>query len=258
MISITPERLSGVIGSIYEATHDPTRWAVAIGNLENLFHGSKACFGRNGPDIQADDTVATRPDPEFQRRFVEEHARQPNAYVDVLVTAPVRMVYRDHALMGGDTLKRSRFLNEWMAPQDMYNGLGSKVLQSGPSFWYFDVQRGRHQEQFEATDTELLQVIVPHLARAAEINWKISIRPAFGIGVFPIAGWSGCARQPHADRYLPTPLLKQPCTTPKAPCVASPATLLSPTLGARRCCKSWSHKHAARATVLFRVWAAIC
>jgi DNA-binding CsgD family transcriptional regulator/PAS domain-containing protein len=173
MVLVSPELLSGAIGSIYEATYDPARWVAAIENLENLFHGSKACFGRSGPDIQANDIVATRPDTEFQRRFVEDQdAFQSNAYLDALIAAPVRMVYRDHALVGGDTLRRSRLWNEWMAPQDMYGGLGCKILQSGPSFWYFDVQRGRGQEHFEAEHAELLRLIVPHLARAAEIRRK--------------------------------------------------------------------------------------
>jgi DNA-binding CsgD family transcriptional regulator/PAS domain-containing protein len=172
MILVSPELLSGAIGSIYDATYDPTRWTAAIGNLENLFHGSKACFGRSGPGIQTNDIVATSPDPEFQRSFLEERAFQANAYTDALIAAPVGMVYRDHALVGGDTLKRTRFWNEWMVPQDMYGGLGCKVLQSGPSCWYFDVQRGRGQEHFEADDAELLRLIVPHLARAAEIRRK--------------------------------------------------------------------------------------
>jgi DNA-binding CsgD family transcriptional regulator/PAS domain-containing protein len=170
MISVSPQSLSGVIGSIYEATCDPALWAAAVGNLENLFHGSKACFGRCGPDIQANDIVATRRDPAFERCFFEEYAHQPNAFVDAVNAAPVGMVYQDHALVGGDTLKRSRFWNEWMAPQDMYGGIACKVLQSGPSYWYFDVQRGRGQAGFEAEDAELLRLILPHLARAADIS----------------------------------------------------------------------------------------
>jgi DNA-binding CsgD family transcriptional regulator/PAS domain-containing protein len=172
MLSVSRELLSGAIGSIYEATYDPTRWNAAIGNLENLFQGSKACFGRFGPDIQANDIVATRPDPTFQRRYIEEFAHEQNGFADAISAAPVGLVYRDHALVGGDRLKRSRLWNEWMAPQDMFGGLGCKVLESGSSYWYFDVQRGSGQADFEAADAELLRLIVPHLARAAEIRRK--------------------------------------------------------------------------------------
>ena len=170
MLLVSPELLSAVVGSIYEATYDPTLWAAAIGNLENLFHGSKACFGRYGPDIQANDIVATRPDRAFQLRYLEELAHEQNIFADAIGAAPVGMVYRDHALVGGDRLKRTRLWNEWMAPQDMFGGLGCKVLETGSSYWYFDVQRGHGQAGFEAADAELLRIIVPHLARAAEIG----------------------------------------------------------------------------------------
>ena len=172
MILVLPEVLSAVFGSIYEATYDPTLWVTALGNLEGLFHGSKACFGRYGPDLQTNDVVATHPDRTFQRRYVEELAHEQNIFADAIGAAPVGMVYNDHALVGGGRLKRTRLWNEWMAPQDMYGGLGCKVLESGSSYWYFDVQRGRRQAAFEARDAELLGIIAPHLARAADIRRK--------------------------------------------------------------------------------------
>ena len=52
----------------------------------------------------------------------------------------------------------------------MYGGLGCKLLESGPSFWFVDIQRGGKQAAFETADAELLKVIVPHLARAAELR----------------------------------------------------------------------------------------
>jgi DNA-binding CsgD family transcriptional regulator/PAS domain-containing protein len=170
MVPVSPELLSNAIGSIYDAAYGPTTWNAAIENLSRLFDGSKACFGRIGPDLQPNDVVATNVDPAYQRRYIEEHAYLPNVLADAIAAAPVGVVYSDHALVGDGALKRSRFWNDWMAPQDMYDGIGCKVLESGPSFWIFDVQRGRAQAAFETADAELLNVIVPHLARAAEIS----------------------------------------------------------------------------------------
>ena len=127
-------------------------------------------MGRFGPDLQPNDVVATNTDPAFQRRYIEEHAYLPNVLADAMTAAPVGLVYSDHVLAGEDRLKRSRLWNEWMAPQDMYGGIGCKVLESGPSFWIFDVQRGRTQAAFEKADAELLSAVVPHLARAVEIS----------------------------------------------------------------------------------------
>lgn len=170
MILISPERLSDVIGSIYEAIYDPATWPAAITNLNTLFHGSKACFARIGPELQPSDIVTTHFDPIFLRRYFEEYADQPNILRKALDAAPARTVYSDHALVGRGRLRRTRLWNEWMTPQDMYGGIGCKVLESGASYWYFDVQRGRRQAGFESNEVELLQTIVPHLTRAAEIR----------------------------------------------------------------------------------------
>lgn len=174
MVPVSPALLSGVVTSIYDAAYSREvgggTWDAAIENLGRLFHGSKACFGRIGPDLQPNDVVATNTDPAFQRRYIKEHAYLPNVLADAMAAAPVGLVYSDHALVGGGALKRSRLWNDWMAPQDMYGGIGCKVLESGPSFWMFDVQRGRTQAAFDTADAELLGLIVPHLARAVEIS----------------------------------------------------------------------------------------
>lgn len=167
-----PELLSGVIDTLYESVSDPSQWQAAIDRLRILFNGSTACLVRSGPDLQPSDAVNSNPDPEFQLRYIEEHAPYPNIYADALGAAPVGLIYSDRALIGDDALRRSRFWNDWLAPQDMYGGLGSKLLASGPSFWIFDVQRGRNQQAFDAEEVALLQLITPHLRRAAELGWR--------------------------------------------------------------------------------------
>ena len=170
MVLVSPPLLSSVIARIYDAAYGPATWDAAIENLGRLFHGSKACFRRLGPNLQPNDVVAPNADPAFQLRYIEEHANLPNVLDDALTAAPGGSVYGDHGLVGEGALKRSRLWNDWMAPQDMYGGIGCKVLESGSSFWIFDTQRGRTQAAFETADAELLNVIVPHLARAVEIS----------------------------------------------------------------------------------------
>jgi len=170
MTLANPELLSGVIDTIYAAATDPSQWQSAIDQLRIMFHGSTACFARYGPDLQPGDSINSNPDPTFQRRFIEEHANSPNILADMIEAAPVGLIYSDHQLVGDDALRRSRFWNDWMAPQDMYGGIASKLMVDGPSCWFFDVQRGRNQEAFDAADAELLKFIVPHMLRAVDLS----------------------------------------------------------------------------------------
>lgn len=173
MIDIVTETLSAVIAGIYEAAYDRSAWTGAVAGLCNLFHGSKACLARIGPNLEPTDTVATNPDPTFNRLFIEQHAGYSNPLSEAVFSAQVGTVYSDHALVGTSKLRGSRFWNDWMAPQDMYGGIASKLFSSGNSVWIFDVQRGRNQAAFDANDTELLRHLVPHLARATEISRQI-------------------------------------------------------------------------------------
>lgn len=174
MRSLTPELLSDVIGGIYDAAHDPATWPLVIAKTRDLFHGSRACFARIGPDLGPHDAVNDVNDAFFQNKFIEEHAGHYNIYEDKLSEAPLRLVYHDHALIGGEALKQSRFWNDWMAPQDMYGGLGVKIMATQDSFWLFDVQRGRNQPSFDADEIALLKLLVPHLTRVAGISRKTS------------------------------------------------------------------------------------
>lgn len=173
MILVSPERLSTAIGSIYEAAYSPTRWGSAIEGLGDLFHSSKTCICKLGAQGLAEDAVTTNPDPAFIRKFFEEHAAEPNVLSKAVSTVPIGTVYSDHALVGGDALRRSRFWNEWMAPQDMYGSISSKLPVNGQFPWVVDVQRGRNQAAFTASDAALLEILIPHLARAAEISGNL-------------------------------------------------------------------------------------
>lgn len=177
MIDVQPELLSRIIVDIYEAAYNQSAWINSVESLCGLFHGSKACIARIGPDLQPGDAISTNFDPKFHQLYIEEHADHPNPFADVLFSLPVGMTYSDHALMG-DELRASRFWNDWMAPQDMYGGIATKLMASDSSIWLFDVQRGRHQSGFEAKDAALLKHLAPHLARAAKINQRfVTMQP---------------------------------------------------------------------------------
>lgn len=174
MIDIDPGHLSRVMSDIYEAAYNPGTWNVAVEHMCDLFRGSRACLARIGPDLQPGDAITTSFDLKYHQLYIDELSAISNPLIDAVFVTPVGTVYHDHALVG-EQLKRSIFWNEWMAPQNMYGGIASKLMASGPSFWIFDVQRGRHQNQFDGKDVALLQYLAPHITRAAQISRQFKL-----------------------------------------------------------------------------------
>ena len=170
MIDIDPVLLSAIISDIYDTAYNPASWSVALEKVRRLLRGSKVCVGRIGPDVGTNDAMTTAPDTRFQQLYVDEHHGHPNVLADAVLMAPLGQVYRDHELVGGNRLKRSRFWNDWMAPQDMYGGVGVKVLEDDTSFWIFDIQRGRRQASFDERDVSLTRILAPHVTRALQIS----------------------------------------------------------------------------------------
>lgn len=169
-MDVNQTAISACIGSVYQAAYDEAAWPTAIEALRSLFQGSKACLVRVGPGRGPNDLIATNDDPAFQHRYISEFAHKPNIFESAVARAPIGFVYHDLKFIGSEALRGSRLWNDWMAPQDMFGGLTSKLLVSGESWWFFDVQRGRKQPQFEASDAELLERIGSHLRRAIQIS----------------------------------------------------------------------------------------
>jgi DNA-binding CsgD family transcriptional regulator len=60
-----------------------------------------------------------------------------------------------------------------MAPQNMYSGLGCRLFAARPSNWYFDVQRGRDQVEFDSAEVELFRLVAPALMKVAELRYRM-------------------------------------------------------------------------------------
>lgn len=163
------------IDSLLLSAYDAEQMPAAVEQIRQLFGGSKACFARVGPDLSAADAVTTNFDPVMHQRAYEEFAGEFVSFGQMLNKVPVGQTYADRDLFGEDRLRSSRVWREWMAPQDMYGGIGSRILEAGPSFWFFDVQRGRNQDAFDAQDAALLERLTPIMTRVAALRRHIGV-----------------------------------------------------------------------------------
>lgn len=174
MTSFNEETVSELIASIYAAAYSEGDWLHVVEEMQRLFHASKACLSRIGPDLRMYDAITTNFDEFFARKIMEMYTAQEDASLRALVeaieAAPEGAIYSEVSRFGREFLRRSDVWNEWYLPQDMYGGLTCKLLSSGSSYWFLDIQRGRNQPAFDDKESALLAVLSPHLRRAASIS----------------------------------------------------------------------------------------
>jgi DNA-binding CsgD family transcriptional regulator len=161
------------VDSLLEGALDHARMPAAVEQLRQLFDGSKACLASLGPGLSPADAVSTNSDEAMQRRCYTDLSDEFLRFGDALRAVPVGTVYRDGDLFGLEALRASRGWREWMAPQDMYGGIGCRLSESRTRQWFFDVQRGQRQEPFGPSDVALLQRLTPLLRRVSMLSREV-------------------------------------------------------------------------------------
>ena len=167
------DTVMSAIDQLLVGAMDEGQMQAAAETMRQLFNGSKACFAGFGPNPDDWASYTTNPDAALQERCFGELAPDFIEMGGALRDIPLGAIYHDHDVFGAETLRNSRVWQEWMRPQDMYGGMACRLAKNGPAFWFFDVQRGRQQDGFDAEDVALLEKLYPVLRRVVELRRHI-------------------------------------------------------------------------------------
>lgn len=162
-MEIAERRVSDIVGRIYEAGSDVAGWSDVIEQLRLAFNGSRACLTRFMDG--ATETLQTTEDPDF---LCDEALRVFRSDPLCLRASLVRRErsYLQNHLVDQAEFRRGQLWNEWYLPRDMYSGLSANLPSSDTGNWFLDVQRGRGQPDFSAREQRIMDIFLPHIARA--------------------------------------------------------------------------------------------
>jgi DNA-binding CsgD family transcriptional regulator len=82
-------------------------------------------------------------------------------------------VYTGDELVEPAVLRRSEYLADFLSPLGIYHFCGFATAVRDGTQATFSLHRPRRQHDFSATDKTVLQVLAPHLVRAAEISRQV-------------------------------------------------------------------------------------
>lgn len=166
------QRLS-LIGQIYDAALDVSKWPSVLSSLTRTFNGNAACL--------------------FQQDFVTGAAR-PLAFDNLTVTSfndyavyywkkdiwslnPQRHAageaYLSHDHVSDADILRSEFYYDFMRPNQLFHAIGSLPLIEGHLLYMFGIHRPKKGgRRFSEDQRQDLQLFVPHLQRALQIHHR--------------------------------------------------------------------------------------
>ncbi|HEV7265101.1 MAG TPA: helix-turn-helix transcriptional regulator [Falsiroseomonas sp.] len=168
------DRLSGLIGSIYDAAADPEGWPAALESVMEAAGATSGGLHLYDPAARTCANIVPRTDPEWTRRFREEWVDR-YALWQSAVRRPVGQLFTLECLSPREEIERSSFYNEFLRPQDEDFGLGVNLLAEGSTArgWLF-LFRGPRRGQFGSGEAQVLASLAPHLRRALELQRRLS------------------------------------------------------------------------------------
>jgi DNA-binding CsgD family transcriptional regulator len=163
------DALLQLIGEIYDAAADVSRWPQVLQHVADAFDAEEAALGMVSP-VAVPWLIAPRSDPDFLRSYGEYyHSR--NLFWRNMSRLPVGTGATDTMVLPKSELQASEFYNDWSKPQGYLSVLGATLfLEDG---WRTEfVVPGRHE--FRPEHLKLYNALAPHLVRAVQLNQRLA------------------------------------------------------------------------------------
>jgi DNA-binding CsgD family transcriptional regulator len=165
------ETLSALIGDIYAAALDPSRWVAVLRKARGLVGGSAAAlFAKDmftkGLEVYYDDGGL---DPHYKRLYFEEYANLDPCtagHVSAEIEEPVSTV----DLLPYDEFLKTRFYQEWARPQGLVDFVCAVLDKSATGAAMFGIFRHERDGLADAEARRRMRLIVPHLRQALALG----------------------------------------------------------------------------------------
>jgi DNA-binding CsgD family transcriptional regulator len=173
---MSEEKLSHLIGGIYDAALEPELWPHALEGICGFVGGSMAnIFWQDVVAKTAKRFFEWGNDPHYTQLYMETYAKLnpmfPTAYFN-----SVGQVFSQSDVIAFDDLRETRIYNEWMKPQGYIDFMACLLEKSATSCVPTTVIRHERDGPIDGKSISRMTLIVPHVRRAALIGNVISLR----------------------------------------------------------------------------------
>lgn len=182
MVWTSPERLSGLIGSIYEAGLEPDRWTRVLPQVAAMFDSQQAAFNVLDGKAKTVQFIAAHglQDSDFAlfRAFVAA-TDAPLWYQ----TAPAERPSLRSAVSLDSDFSRSSYYNEVIRPSGSFYALLAPVMRGQEHHVDLFIARELGCSDYQTEHLQMMKILVPHIRRAVELSQKLAtgraLRSAF-------------------------------------------------------------------------------
>jgi DNA-binding CsgD family transcriptional regulator len=173
-----PERLSLLVGEIYDAAIDASRWSAVLGHAARFIGGSAAAlFSKDAATRSGNLHYEFGTDPHYRQLYFEKYVKldpATTAHFFAEIEQPVAVA----DLMPYAEFLETRFYREWVQPQGLVDFVAAALDKSATSVMLFGVFRHQRDGLVDDDTRRRMRLIVPHIRRAVLISRLIDFKTA--------------------------------------------------------------------------------
>jgi len=164
-----------LVGKIYDAAGDPTKWHVFLDDLSSVLNGHATMLSME--DFHAGATLASavKVDPVYQREY-EEHYSRINVWMrrDGVQWEAGR-VYSSQSICSDAEVERSEYYNDYLRRLDLFHACGATIRKDSHTVSAIFSLRPRRMGAWGRELDDLFQPLLPHLQRAVELHRRLHV-----------------------------------------------------------------------------------
>jgi len=168
----SPERLSQIIGSIYDCALDPAKWEAVLWDICREFEFGRSILGIvrfpiGAPSIQ----VSVGVEPEWLNRIAQYNEDIVAIWggVERIQQFPLDEPVIASQVVGRAAMRENRYFREWAGPQGVDDAVAIALARDASMVG--NVAFSRHEPgEIGAMEVEGLRLLAPHIRRAVTIS----------------------------------------------------------------------------------------
>ena len=172
------EELSRVIGEVYDASLDPALWPHAIESICGYVGAASASLHSQDSVTRATDALfwwgQASTAPHYFKIYLDKYGKI-NPIFPGVVFFDLELPVAVPDVISCEEFVRTRFFQEWLAPQSLMDGLFSNLEKGATSCALFTAMRHAAQGPVDDRMRRRFELITPHVRRAMLIGKVIDL-----------------------------------------------------------------------------------
>jgi len=167
--------VTALVGDIYEAALEPNLWPSILERIADSVRATTTAFSMHDPATRYGATLGhVRADPSLSRMY-DEYYHQLNPHAHKLSqTTSIGELSIGQMVIADEALERSEYYNDFLRRHDLFHLAGGVIARDDSLTYGFATLRPRRKGEFREAELEPMQMILPHLARAARISKELN------------------------------------------------------------------------------------